>query len=111
MEHHDRAQSSCVTARCLLRSWIRRQSQSPPASALPGERAQAATSKRGHLARHEGRVTGVPFPTSLLRLYIRRAIEPTPSRRRLSALIIFPIQCASTSRVKDTFRPPLPLRV
>ena len=35
---------------------------------------------------------GVPFPTSLLRLYIRRMIESTPLCRRLSALIILPIR-------------------
>ena len=45
--------------------------------------------------------TGVPFPTSLLRLNIRRAIKSTPSPRRLSALIVLPIQRAFTSPVKE----------
>ena len=51
----------------------------------------------------------MPFPRSLLRLYIRRTIESTPSRRRLSAFI-HPIQRASTPRVKRhlSSSPPLP---
>ena len=94
--HHDRAraQSRCVTVStspAFMNAVCDRASTFPR---VPHpEKSKGCDAKRGHLVHYEGASVCVPFSTSLLCLYILYATgERSPSCRRLSALIISPIQ-------------------